>query len=202
MAADDLPQPQIPPPPTPPNNPPPPETSTSNVLDINNNVVGTLTYLTSTPANIVNQLLALYSNAPTNFVPASINTIVVSQTSAATTSAASPSVLSGMTAMPPAGTYMVFFSGSVNTNGSSASGAFGIYLNGTLLPETNRPVSCNLSLLGGLVSVSINAIGVGTYTGTQVILDGHSTIDVRFSSTNGGVIAFSERVLTLMQVSK
>lgn len=202
MAADDLPQPQIPTPPTPPENPPPPATSTSNVVDINSNVLGTLTYLASTPQNVVNQLLALYNTIPSAFSPATINTIIVSQTTPATTSAASPSILSGMTVIPPAGTYTVSFSGSVNTNGSSASGAFGIYVNGVLLPETNRPVSCNLSLLGGLVSVSINAIGVGTYTGTQVVLDGHSTVDIRFSSTNGGVIAFSERVLTLMQVSK
>lgn len=201
MAIDDLP---IPPTPPPVDNPPPtpPETTTSNILDNGGNVIGTLNVLTSLPENIVNEILALYSTLPRNIIIPDIDTIVLSQTGQTTTSAATPTTMSGMTCVPPAGTYLVFFSGSVNTSGSSASGTFGIYINAVLLPETNRPISCNLSLLGGLVSISVNAIGVGTYTGTQVILDGNSTLDVRFASTNGGVIGFSERVLTLIQVAQ
>lgn len=199
MALDDLPI-----PPTPPYNPPsdptPPETATVNILDTGSNIIGVLTYIVGTPINIINQILSQYSSSIVSPTLALINTIILSQTATATTSAATPTPLGGMSCVPAKGTYLAFFSGSVNTTGSSASGTFGIYVNGSLLPETNRPVSCNLSLLGGLVSVSINSIGVGTYTGTQVTLDGNSTLDVRFASTNGGVIGFAERTFTMMKV--
>lgn len=173
-----------------------------NILDSLGNTLGTLTFPDGTSTSTINAAVALYTVAnPVTVKPAVLNTITLSQTSAITNSASTPQVMQGLSDIPPKGTYVVQFSGSVNTNGSSASGTFGIFVNGTLLPETNRPVSCNLSLLGGLVTVSINAIGVGTYSGTQVSLDGNSTIDVRFASTNGGTIGFNERVLTLIQVA-
>jgi hypothetical protein len=175
---------------------------TQNILDAGNNIIGTLTFPDGTDQNTINAALALYTvSSPINIKVPVVSTISISQTGQVTTSAASPTIIQGMSVTPPAGTYVVQFSGSVNTNGSSASGTFGIYVNGALIPETNRPISCNITLLGGLVTVSLNAIGVGTYSGTQIILDGNSTLDVRFASTNGGTIGFNERVLNLMKVA-
>jgi hypothetical protein len=173
-----------------------------NILDGQGNIIGTLSFPDGTDQGTINAALALYTVA-SPVIPRTplLNTITISQTGQVTTSAASPQTLQGMSCTPAAGTYIVQFSGSVNTNGSSASGTFGVYVNGILIPETNRPISCNLSLLGGLVSISLNAIGVGTYSGTQIVLDGNSVLDVRFSSTNGGTIGFNERVLTLLKVA-
>jgi hypothetical protein len=175
---------------------------TQNILDSLGAVIGTLSFPDGTDQSTINATLALYAqSSPTPLVVEEITTTVLSQLSNTTTSAASPTVMAGMSLVPPAGTYIVSFSGSVNTGGASASGTFGIYVNGSLLPETNRPISCNITLLGGLVTISVNSIGVGTYTGTQITLDGNSTLDIRFASTNGGTIGFTERVLTLIQVA-
>lgn len=175
---------------------------TVDILDSLGATIGSLSFPDGTDTATIDAALALYTvTSPITPINPDITAITLSGTGQVTTSAGTPTVVSGMTIKPISGTYIVQFSGSVNTNGSSASGTFGFYVDGTLLSETNRPISCNLSLLGGLVTVSINAIGVGTYTGTQVTLNGTQTLDVRFSSTNGGTIGFNERVLTLIKVS-
>lgn len=122
----------------------------------------------------------------------------VKSTANITTSSATPSVL--LTITPAAGIYIVQFSGSANTVGASAAGSFGIYLNGSLIADTARPISCNLQLLGGLVTISLNNIAVGSYTGSQVTLNGTDVIDIRFRSTNGGTIGFTERSMILMNI--
>lgn len=176
--------------------------ATQNILDSLGDIIGTITYPDGTDQSIFDAQLANYAApSPTPLKLADLPTITLTQTGQVTTSASTPTVVAGMSTVPPAGTYIVLFSGSVNTNGASASGTFGVYVNGNLLPETNRPISCNITLLGGLVTVSLNAIGVGTYSGTQVILDGLSTLDIRFASTNGGTIGFNERTLTLIKVA-
>jgi hypothetical protein len=172
-----------------------------NILDVNNNIIGTLTFPDDTNQSVINAALALYTvSSPITIKVPVVPTINITQTGQVTTSASTPTTIGGMTCLPPAGMYVVQFNGSVNTNGSSASGTFGIYVSGVLVTETNRPISCNLSLLGGLVSISVNAIGIGTCSGSEISLDGNSTLDVRFASTNGGTIGFNERVLTLLKV--
>lgn len=175
---------------------------TDNILDVNNNIIGTLQFPDGTDQGTINAALAMYAaSTPSPVMVQNLSTIVITETTSTTTSSSTMTTMAGMTLVPPAGTYMINFSGSVNTGGASASGTFGIYVNGVLLPETNRPVSCNITLLGGLVTVSVNSIGIGTFTGTQVTLNGTQTLDVRFNSTNGGTIGFTERVLTLLQVA-
>jgi hypothetical protein len=173
-----------------------------NILDVNNNIIGTLTVPAGTSQEVINALLAQYTiPSPAPAIIQDIDTITLTDTSSATTSSATPTALPGMSTTPQAGTYVVNFSGSINTAGTNATGAFGIYVNGALLPETNRTISCNVSLLGGLVTLSVNAIGVGTCTGTQVTLGGTDTLSVMYASTNGGTIGFNEKVLTLIQVA-
>lgn len=175
---------------------------TQNILDSLGNVIGTLSFPDGTDSGTISAAVALYASATAVAISVpSLNTITTSLTTSITNSASTPMVAIATPAFAPKGTYIVQFSGSVNTGGSSASGTFGIYVNGGLLPETNRPISCNLTLLGGLVSVSVNQIGIGTYSGTQIVLDGNSTLDVRFASSNGGTLGFTERVLTLIKVA-
>lgn len=127
-------------------------------------------------------------------------TDVVSASGTVSTSSSLASTVGSMTKTMPAGDYLVEFNGSIYTGGASAVGEFGIYKNGSLVSETRRDISCNLQLLGGLVTVSLNSIGVGTYTAGKLSVNGSDVVDVRFRSVNGGTIGFKERVLTFIRV--
>lgn len=175
--------------------------STRNILNHLGNIIGELTLPDETTEDQWTSALLPYTvNNPSIQPLANLTTTTKTATDSVTTSSATPSTIGTMTIIPEAGKYLALFNGSITTNGASASGKFGIYVDGVVLSETLRPISCNLQLLGGLVTISLNTIGVGTYTGTEVILNGHQTIDVRFHSTNGGTIGFTERVFSLVRV--
>lgn len=176
------------------------ELETRNILDSNHIIVGQLSLPVGTAEAIWTAKITAYSQLVVNIIGDIIGTISLNSANQTTTSSATASVIGGMTATPDPGKYVALFSGSIFTGGASAVGEFGVYVDGVLLPETRRDISCNLQLLGGLVTVSLNSIGVGTYTGTQVTLNGTNTIDIRFKSTNGGTIGFKERVFTLIKV--
>lgn len=169
---------------------------TRNILDTLGNIIGQLTLDDGTSESIWTEKLAQYSTV----VSTSPTSTTVSAIGSVTTTSSTASVIGSMTLTPPSGRYLAMFNGSISTGGASASGEFGIYKDGVLIDETKRPISCNLSLLGGLVTISLNTIGVGTYSGTEIILNGSQTIDVRFKSTNGGTIGFNERVFSIIKV--
>lgn len=173
-----------------------------NILDSLGNVVGSLTLPDETTEAQWEAALGPYAIAIPEAPNTSVNilTYKVQSTANVTTSSGTAATVGGMTIVPQAGVYQARFNGGIYTDGASAKGEFGIYINGVLLSETRRDISCNLSLIGGLITISLNAIGVGTVTETEIYLDGTQTIDVRFRSLNGGTIGFSERVFTLMRV--
>lgn len=175
---------------------------TRNILDITATIIGQLTLPSGTSEEEWTRQLSAYSISVVNSLHTVLTTTTLSASSSVTTSSSTATTVGSMTTKPERGKYLANFSGSISTAGASAIGEFGFYVDGVLLPETKRPISCNLQLLGGLVTVSLNTIGVGTYTGTEVTLDGNQTIDVRFKSTNGGTIAFAERVMSLMRVNE
>lgn len=151
------------------------------------------------------KIIILLTEEPTPEIINTINNIDLNNynltsTDGITTSSTSLSAVEGMSITPPKGTYLIFFSGSIYTGGASAEGEFGIYVDDELLIETRREVKCNLQLLGGLVTISLNSIGIGTYTGSKVELDGTNVVDIKFKSNNGGTIGFNERTMTLMRV--
>lgn len=175
---------------------------TRNILDSLGNIIGTLTLPDETTEQQWVMALAPYAAAQSQpTIPPNIHTITKVATDNISTSSSQPSTLGGMIDKPAAGKYIALFNGSISTNGASASGKFGFYIDNIPLTETLRPVSCNLQLLGGLVTISLNTIGVGTYSGTEVTLNGEQTIDVKYFSTNGGTIGFGERVMTLIKVA-
>lgn len=172
-----------------------------NVLDPLSNVIGTLTFPDGTSEDAITAALSIYSSAVIDPIVEGVKTLAISSTSTTTTSSSTYTTISEMTLIPPKGTYIVSYSGSVNTGGSNASGSFAVHVNGTIVSDTRRDISCTLSLLGGLVTISTNAIALGTYSGSRIQMNGTDTLDVRFKSTNGGTISFLERTLTLMKVS-
>lgn len=172
-----------------------------NILDGVGNIIGTLDLPANTPEDVWQAALSPFVTPPPVPTPPKVmESNALSATNSVTTSSANPFPVGGMVKIPTAGKYVVLFSGSIFTGGASAQGEFGIYVDGILVPETRRDISCNLTLLGGLVTVSLNAIGVGTYTGTQLILNGAQMVDIRFKSNNGGTIGFNERTMILMKV--
>lgn len=201
MAFDDIPiePPVIPE--TPPISPTPPEMETRNILNSSAVIIGTLSFPVGTSEDIWTLKLAQYSSLPFSLVKVLLDTFVVNASASTTTSSATAAVIQGMEKTPPPGKYVINFNGSIYTAGASAIGEFGIYINGALVAETRRDISCNLQLLGGLVTISLNSISVGTFTGTELELNGSQTVDVRFRSTNGGTIGFKERVMTLLKVN-
>lgn len=175
--------------------------STRNILDSLGNTIGQLTLPDEATEGQWTAALTPYTVVtPVVTAAALIKTIKKSGVDTVTTSVSQPSTISGMLDKPEAGAYLIDFSGAISTGGASAAGKFGIYVDDVLVAETLRPVSCNLQLLGGLVTVSLNNIGLGTKTGTEVVVNGNQVIDVKFFSTNGGVIGFGERVMTMMKV--
>lgn len=173
---------------------------TRNILDPLSNIVGTLTLPDGTAESEWTRLLGQYSSPPATIIPSILGTTTVSATSTATTSSGTTSIIPGMTLMTASGKYIALFNGNIYTSGASSKGEFAIYVDGVIVTETKRAISCNLTLLGGLVTVSLNEIGVGTYTGTELNLTDNQVVTVQFRSTNGGTIGFAERVFTLMKV--
>lgn len=172
-----------------------------NILDSENNVIGTLTVPDNLSQQEIDELLEIY--ATENPIPEEqplINSTNVGETSPITTSSSTESIVGNMQLQPSKGKYIAIFSGNIYTGGASAQGEFGIYLNDILISDTRREIKCNLSLLGGLVTISLNTIGVGTYTATQVELSGGDIISVKFKSNNGLSIGFAERTFMLLQV--
>lgn len=175
--------------------------ATRNILDSFGNVIGQLTLPDETSEGAWTAALAPYTLASyTPPISPVVATAIISGSGSVTTSSAQASTVGSMTYKPAAGTYLIDFNGGIYTGGASATGEFGLYVDSVLLAETRRDISCNLALLGGLVTISLNAIGVGTFTGSQVDLNGSQTVEVKFKSTNGGTIGFNERVLRLMRV--
>lgn len=174
---------------------------TRNILDGNDHIIGTLTLPNTTTESAWASFLSNFDIPGLPFsLPNIINTLTANSSSPVTTSSGTPSIIGSMSIKPVAGTYLAFFSGNIKTDGASAKGEFGIYVNNVLLPETRRDISCALTLLGGLVTVSLNTIGVGTYTGTQIDLDGTQTLSAQFKSNNNGTIGFNERTLMLLRI--
>jgi len=172
-----------------------------NILDPLGNIIGTVNFPPNTPEATIQSVLSIYSvNNPISISTEVIESLTCSATASTTTGSNTPTTVDKMTFTPIAGTYLAFYSGSIYTGGASAQGEFGIYKDGVLISETRRDISCNLQLLGGLITISLNSIGVGTYTATKISLNGKETLDVRFKSNNGGTIGFNERNFILLKV--
>jgi hypothetical protein len=164
-------------------------------------ITGTLELPDETTEDQWAAALAMYATPPTTVPPVpAVEAMAITETGSVTTSSGTESVVGGLSNKPVSGTYSIDFTANAFTGGTSAQGEFGLYVDGVLLPETRRELKCSLSLLGGLVTVSLNTIGVGTCTGSLVQLNGNQTVEVKFKSNNGGTIGFSERVLKLLKV--
>lgn len=171
-----------------------------NILDNLGNIIGILELPEGTSETIWTEKLSEYSQVVVNSSKRVLDTITVTGSGTTTTSSSTASTIQGMEVTPQSGKYIINFTGSIYTAGASAVGEFGIFIDGVQIADTRRDISCNIQLLGGLVTVSLNAIGVGTNTATEIDINENQKIEVMFRSTNGGTIGFKERSMTLLKV--
>lgn len=129
-----------------------------------------------------------------------LDTSYLSSTSTASTSSSSFSLVGGMTITPPSGDYLVFFGAKANTSGVNAQSEYGIFIDGVIVAETKRELSCTLSLLG-IITISLNTIGVEARTSSKVTVNGSQSIEIKFRSVNGVSVSFGEKSLTIVRVS-
>lgn len=134
---------------------------------------------------------------------AASNTVItyVSDTSNQTTTSASYTNITGMTSTPASGTYLVIFNGKASTSGASAGGSFSIAVAGSTQTDSVRDISCNLVLLGGLVTISVNTIASSMTCVSRVTVNGSQAITAQFKSNTGGTISVTEKNMTIMKVA-
>lgn len=127
--------------------------------------------------------------------------ILVSSTSSQNTTSTTYANINSMTLTPAAGNYLVIFNGRASTSGASAGGLFGIAVAGSLQADSVREVSTNLTLLGGLVTISLNTVAASVTCVSLVTVNGSQAITSQFKSTTGGTINIGERNLTVLKIS-
>lgn len=123
-----------------------------------------------------------------------LSAIEVSDTANATTTSATPSLLTTMTIIPNAGTYLVWFSASTTSNGTNCTQTFGLYNNGTLKADSSRTIQPydggTLAATTAIGAVAINAI-VTVTTGA---------VEIHWS-TAGGTATCHQRTLNMLRIS-
>ena len=122
-----------------------------------------------------------------------------SATALAQTTSNTFTLIPGMSITPPAGKYVVLFNGSIRTTGVNTEAEFGIFLNGTLITNSNRSFRNTANILG-LVTLSTNNSANGSSSITFIATNGSQAVDVRFRSLGGGGIQVGERTLNIIRV--
>lgn len=130
-----------------------------------------------------------------NQVTSGLSAIEVSDTANATTTSNTPAVLTTMTITAAAGTYLVWFSSSTQSNGTTCTQTFAMYVGGTIKADSSRTIQPydggTLAAATATGSVAIN--GIVTVNGTQAV-------DIRWS-TAGGTATCHQRTLNMLRVS-
>lgn len=132
-----------------------------------------------------------------NLVSITSVTSTSNQTSTSTTYAN----INTMTLTPAAGTYLVTFNGRASTSGVSAGGLFALAIGGVIQTDSVREVSCNITLLGGLVTVSVNTVANSVTCLSVLTVNGSQTITAQFKSTTGGTINIGERTMYIVRTA-
>lgn len=130
------------------------------------------------------------SAANTLIVPSIINTSAVATVDATTTSTTDV-LITSMTITPVAGTYLVLFSTSLDSNSNNAIITVSIYMGGTLIAESARRAQPQIQ---GGVTPSLNmTVPIGTETITTV--NGSQAIEARWKISAGTATAHQRTLL-------
>lgn len=123
-----------------------------------------------------------------------LSVIQLSSTTNATTTSGTMALLTTMSVTAAAGTYLYWFSSSVNSNDAGATITMAAYNNGTQLPESVRTAS---QFDGGALSAT-SATGGIAMNGIVTVTSG--TFAIQWS-TSGGTATCGPRILNMLRTS-
>jgi hypothetical protein len=122
-------------------------------------------------------------------------------TGTTTTTSSTPVLMAGMTLTPVAGTYMVWFSTSVQSDDSGSFVIISIYSGGSQIGHSIRRVMPRFDASGGLGgnSNTISCDNIGTHG--IVTVNGAQAIEGRWQIFGGGTATGFERTLNIIKLS-
>lgn len=121
-------------------------------------------------------------------------TVLTSGTGALTTTSGTYATITGLTATPAAGTYLVFYSvqAGITANGN---GDVAIHLAAAEQVSTTRNVGVTGSVSTNTVATALSAFTVLTVNGSQVV-------DVRFRRNTAGTLTVTSKIFALIPISR
>lgn len=157
---------------------------------IQNPVAVAIPFDNSTDGWVATNVQAAIEEAPLH-----LRSIEVSATADATTTSGTQALLTTMTVTPSAGTYLVWFSTSVVSNGTNCTSTFGLYVGGTLKADSSRT---NQPYDGGTLAATTATAGVAI--NGIVTVNGSQAVEIHWS-TAGGTATCHQRTLNLLRVT-
>lgn len=129
--------------------------------------------------------------------PYDIQNVYLTGSSTVTTTSGTYSVVSGMTTTPPAGTYLVIFTGTFRIASDGADGNFAIFKAGSVVQESVRRHFTTVTVLLGLINNNLQSSGTPM---AKVTVDGTQLIEGRFRAASG-TIACDDRSMILVRIA-
>lgn len=130
------------------------------------------------------------------------NTTFVSSTTSFSNAAAAFTIDPSMTIVPPAGTYIIFFSSACETTGVNVEAYVELFVSGVAIDESLREIRISTAVLG-IINLSTNSIAAPCNITTRRSFNGTTdTLTVRTRVAAGaGNIVLGPRSLVLLQTS-
>lgn len=128
------------------------------------------------------------------YSPPPLDSGEVSATATATTTSATPALLTGITTTLPIGIYLIWFSCASQSTGTNSTGTYGLYVGGVLKADSARP---SQPYDGGTLAAANATAGVAI--NARITLTASTVVQVEFSTAGGTTNCFG-RTLNWLKV--
>lgn len=122
-------------------------------------------------------------------------TTEVTATADTTTTSASDVLINAMTITPPAGTYIVWFSTTVDHSNQSVAVVLSIYVGGALVTDSVRSVVTRPNAIGA------NSLTQSIAIQNIVAVNGSQAIEARWNRASVGTATAHQRTLSILRVT-
>lgn len=112
-----------------------------------------------------------------------------------TTTSATYVLMDSMTKTPPAGTYLVWFSTTVEHSNQSVAVNVSLYVGGVQDTDTERSPVTRTNAIGANACPSVVAINA------KVVVNGSQAIEVRWNRASAGTATARERTMDILRVA-
>lgn len=130
------------------------------------------------------------------YSPAPLISGEVSSTADATLSTTAPTLLPGITTTLPIGSYLIWFSSSMTSDGTNATSTFGLYVGGTLKTDSLRTIQ---PYDGGALSAATANGGVSINARITVAVA--TVVQIEAECTGGGVAVAHQSTMNWLKVA-